>query len=119
MSSLTGILVPIGTTYLLFWGIVAIMRVAKESSIKARMVELGHLEPEKQWILQKSANTPDAYSNLKFGILLISVGSGLIAVRNLDLEYDSPTILGLLALLAGAGFLVYFLIMKYLYKKAD
>lgn len=119
MSSLTGILVPIGTTYLLFWGIVAIMKVAKESSIKARMVELGHLEPEKQWILQKSGSALDTYSNLKFGILLVCVGIGLMIVNDLDLEHNALIIFGLLAIVAGLGFLLYFAMMKYLYRKAD
>ncbi|MPR35027.1 DUF6249 domain-containing protein [Salmonirosea aquatica] len=119
MNSLAGILIPLGTTYLLFWGIVTIMRVAKESSIKARMVELGHLEPEKQWILQKSASAPDAYSNLKYGILLVCVGAGLMIVNDLNLDHNAPIIFGLLSIVAGLGFLLYFLIIKYLYRKAD
>ncbi len=119
MNSLTGILVPIATTYLFFWGIISILKVIRESRIKARMVELGHLEPEKQWITQKSASLADTYSNLKYGIVLVSVGTGLMIVNDLDLDHNAPIIFGLLAIVAGLGFLLYFAIMKYLYRKVD
>lgn len=119
MNSLAGILIPIGTTYLFFWGTINILKVIRESRIKARMVELGHLEPEKQWITQKSATLADTYSNLKYGIVLVSVGTGLMIVNDLDLDHNAPIIFGLLAIVAGLGFLLYFAIMKYLYRKVD
>ena len=115
----TAFLVPVGILTVLFWGLTTIIRTLKEASIKKRMIELGHLESEKQWILQKSATIADTYSNLKYGILLICVGVGFMAIQNLDFESDTSTIFGLVAILAGAGFLLYFVMMKYIYKKAD
>lgn len=112
-------MIPIATTFILFWGIIGILRIVKESKIKARMVELGHLEPDKQWIVQKSANVADTYSNLKYGILLLSIGIGFMLVKDLDIELDTTTVLGILTIVAGIGFLIYFGIMKYLYRKAD
>jgi hypothetical protein len=119
LRDLVPILVPLGITYVTFWGIITILRVIREARIKARMVELGHLEPEKQWITQKSAQLTDTYSNLKYGIVLVSVGAGLVIVNDLNLDHNAPTIFGLLAIVSGLGFLLYFAIMKYLYKKAD
>lgn len=119
MTGLVAVMIPIAVTYIVFWGIVTILRIVKESRIKDRMVELGHLEPEKQWILQKSASAPDTYSNLKYGIVLVSVGAGLMIVNDLNLDHNAPIIFGLLAIVAGLGFLLYFAIMKYLYRKAD
>jgi hypothetical protein len=112
-------MIPIAVTYIVFWGVVAIMRIQKETRLKSRMIELGHLEPEKQWITQKSMNMADTYSNLKYGIVLVSVGTGLMIVNDLDLDHNAPIIFGLLAIVAGLGFLLYFGIMKYLYKKVD
>lgn len=119
MEGIVALSIPISITYIIFWGIISILRINRESKIKARMVELGHLEPEKQWITQKSASVADTYSNLKYGILLVSVGIGLVIVNDLNLEYNAPVIFGLLAIVAGLGFLAYFAIMKYFYKKAD
>lgn len=111
--------IPIAVTYIIFWGIISILRIKREAEIKARMVELGHLEPEKQWITQKSASVADTYANLKYGILLVAVGIGFMLVKDLNIEFDSSTMMGIVAILAGSGFLVYFVIMKYLYRKAD
>lgn len=119
MTELVAVMIPIAVTYIVFWGTVTIMRIDKESRIKSRMIELGHLEPEKQWITQKSINVADTYSNLKYGIVLVSVGIGLVIVNDLDLDHNAPIIFGLLAIVAGLGFLIYFAIMKYLYRKAD
>lgn len=111
--------IPIAITYIIFWGIVSILKVKRESEIKARMVELGHLEPEKQWITQKSASVADTYSNLKYGLLLVSVGIGFMLVKDLDIQFDTTMIIGIIAIVSGLGFLIYFAIMKYLYRKAD
>ena len=119
MAGIIAVTIPIAVTYIFFWGIIAILRVVKESNIKARMVELGHLEPEKQMILERKNAASSTYANLKFGILLVSLGIGFMLVRDLDIEFDSTTIIGIIAILAGVGFLVYFLIMKYFYRKAD
>ncbi len=119
MEGIVALSIPIAVTYIIFWGIISILRINRESKIKARMVELGHLEPEKQWITQKSASLADTYSNLKYGILLVAVGIGLMLVKDLDIEFNSSTMIGIVAIVAGLGFLVYFLIMKYLYRKAD
>lgn len=119
MTELVAVTIPIAVTYIVFWGIVSILRIIKESRIKSRMIELGHLEPEKQWITQKSANVADTYSNLKYGIVLVSVGIGLVIVNDLNMDYNAPIIFGLLAIVAGLGFLLYFAIMKYLYRKVD
>lgn len=119
MEGIVALSIPISITYILFWGIISILRVNRESAIKARMVELGHLEPDKQWITQKSASVADTYANLKYGLLLVSVGIGFMLVKDLDIEFDSTTIIGIISMVAGLGFLVYFLIMKYLYRKAD
>lgn len=119
MEGIVALSIPIAVTYIIFWGIISILRINRESKIKARMVELGHLEPEKQWITQKSASVADTYANLKYGILLVAVGIGLMLVKDLDIEFNSSTMIGIVAIVAGLGFLVYFLIMKYLYRKAD
>ncbi|GHB79533.1 DUF6249 domain-containing protein [Persicitalea jodogahamensis] len=119
MAGIIAVTIPIATTFILFWGIINILRIVKESNIKARMVELGHLEPDKQWITQKTASVADTYANLKYGILLVSVGAGLVIVNGMNLENNGPIIFGLLAIVAGVGFLTYFAIMKYFYKKAD
>ncbi len=111
--------IPIAVTYIIFWGIISILKVRRESEIKARMVELGHLEPDKQWIIKKDTSVADTYSNLKYGILLVSVGAGLVVVNDLNMDHNAPVIFGLLAIIAGLGFLIYFAIMKYLYRKAD
>jgi hypothetical protein len=115
----TAFLAPVGILTVIFWGLTTIIRILKEASIKKRMIELGHLESEKQWILEKSTTVANTYSNLKYGILFVCVGIGFIAIRNLSMEQDALTVLGLVAILAGFGFLIYFMIMKYIYKKAD
>lgn len=119
MAGIIAVTIPIATTFILFWGIINILRITKDSKIKARMVELGHLEPDKQWITQKTASVADTYSNLKYGILLVSVGIGLVIINDLNIDHNAPVIFGLLAIVAGLGFLTYFAIMKYFYRKAD
>ncbi len=119
MAGIIAVTIPIAVTFILFWGIIGILRIVKDSNLKARMVELGHLEPEKEWILKRSTDATSTYSNLKFGILLISVGIGFMLVKDMDIEFDSTTIIGIISIVAGLGFLVYFGIMKYVYRKAD
>ena len=119
MEGIVALSIPIAVTYIIFWGITSILRIKRESDIKARMVELGHLEPDKQWIIQKSTSAADTYANLKYGILLVSVGAGLMIVNDLNLDHNALIIFGLLAIVAGLGFLTYFAIMKYLYRKVD
>lgn len=119
MEELVAILVPLGSLSAIFIGITAITKAINDGKLKKRLIELGHLEPEKQWILQKQNSATETYANLKYGILLICVGAGFMAVSNLSMENDSTTIFGMLSILAGAGFLVYFVLMKYLFKKAD
>ncbi|GAB2791823.1 hypothetical protein GCM10027275_40840 [Rhabdobacter roseus] len=119
MSDLTGILVPIGTLAIIFWGIHAIISTLKEAKIRSRLIELGHLETEKQWILEKRQQANDTYANLKYGIILLCLGAGFVLIQDLDMYHNSSLIFGIIALLAGVGFLLYFALMKYFFKKAD
>ncbi len=93
-------------------GVYGITRLAFQYRLRRQMIALGHVEPEKQGVLsdvQRKSNHLDA---LKWGLVMVGGGSGLIMdnllFRGLDLSMPP----GFSLIGAGIGFIFYYVIAR-------
>ena len=80
------------------------------------MIEKGFVNDDTQAIFKKH-NETDQYSSLKWGLLALSGGIGLILMDYMAIDFDSPLPFGILSVSMSVGFLVYYFLVKQFIKK--
>lgn len=101
------VLAPIGITFYL------ITKVLTDYFLRKKMVEKGMLGEDATKILTKELNTVNKFSSLKWGLITLSSGIGLVLIEYLvDFEENTALPFGILAISISLGFLVYYFIVK-------
>jgi hypothetical protein len=54
----------------------------------------------------------DGLKSLRYGLVSVGIGIALVFIQTLGLELDQPITYGLLFLLGGAGYLIYYLLVR-------
>lgn len=78
--------------------------------LQKRILESGPLDEYAIKFLQ--TGSPDRKESVKWAVLLVFGGAGLIGLQYQSFAYDSPVPYGIEAIALGIGFFVYFLISK-------
>ncbi len=63
-------------------------------------------------LFTKPQNLDSRYQSLKWGIIMLFAGTGLIILEFIPYKYESPLPFGILTTSIALGFLVYYLIME-------
>lgn len=79
--------------------------------LKKKMIEKGFVNDDTQAIFKKHT-TSNPFGSLKWGILSLTGGIGLIILDYLHIEYDSTLPFGILSVSLSVGFLVYYFLVK-------
>lgn len=97
------VLVPL----VLFGSIVAIVKIVTEARTRNRLIEKGLIDERIRQMFIGQAEL-SILSNLKWGMILVGVGIALLAWEYLDWRWRGEGLLGLVLILAGVGFLIYY-----------
>lgn len=99
-----------------FWGFVSIIKAFSEYRILNKLAE-----KNEAGINISDLNLPnlsDPIHNLKWGIIILLGGLGLVLLYVLDLSSDSPLPYGIESIFIASGFILYFFIEKNLNLKS-
>jgi Na+/proline symporter len=94
-----------------FWGIVVIIRSISEHKLLRKLIEKNESEINLRDF--KWPYKPDHLYNLKWGLIILLAGAGLIIIHFLDLDSDSPLPYGIETISIALGFILYFFIEKF------
>jgi hypothetical protein len=109
MEDLVAIIVPLGA----FWLVFMIIKISLDYKTKKALIEKGQVN-ENIKFLAKHQN--GFMSSLKWGLVLLGVGIGLMGYKFIDLGTysrrgdEEVVAFGLMALFAGIGLVVYYFI---------
>ena len=108
------VLVPIGLTFYM------ITKTLTDYFLRKKMVEKGLVGEDAVKILSKEMNEVNRYSSLKWGLIILSGGIGLVIIEVFaDWNELSSLPLGILSISISIGFLVYYFIVKNSRKNED
>ena len=94
-----------------FWGFIGIIKSISEYRLINKLIE-----KSKEEIKIDSLNLPNklrSAGNLKWGIIILLSGIGLVSIHYLKLSSESPLPYGIESIFIAAGFILLFFIEKY------
>lgn len=103
-------LVPIGVIGIIFFGLVSIIRTITDYQLRRKLIQLGHMEREALNVLQQPQD--NRLASLKWGLIILFGGIGLIIISLADLDGESPLPFGIEAVCISIGFLLYYFISQ-------
>lgn len=105
------IILPIGVLATIATGIGYFTKVLTDYKLKRKLIEKDLINADAANIL----NDPELdgkYASLKWGLIILCGGIGLIIINMVDFYNDSPLPFGIMAVSIAVGFLSYFFIIK-------
>ena len=96
-----------------FGGTILFVKVLTDYWLKRKLIEKGHVTPEETSILYNHFSE-SKYSGIKWGLIILFGGIGLIVINMLPQQYDYESSLpyGVFCVSVALGFLVYYMMMK-------
>jgi len=94
-----------------FGSFVLIAKYITEYALRKRLIDKG-LVDEKVKYLFADAGVTHLLSNIKWGMILVAVGVALFWRQFSPYDIEDSTVFGLMFILGGLGFLVYYFIAK-------
>lgn len=108
------VLGPVGLTFYF------ITKALTDYYLRKKMVEKGLVGEDAVKILTKEVNEVNRYSSLKWGLIILSAGIGLVLVEMFGGWYRNSSLpLGILSISISIGFLAYYFIVKNSRKNDD
>ncbi|GAB3496593.1 hypothetical protein GCM10027341_15610 [Spirosoma knui] len=92
------------------FGIYLTMRPLTTYLLRRRLFELGQWNEKVHELLGRDSES--STEGLKWGLILLFTGSGLLTVHYLSVSPDSSLFYGIILVAASLGFLLYYLIMR-------
>ena len=100
---------PIGFFLVIGW----IVKIVLDYRIKQKLIEKGLLDEKVKFLYRGNV----ALSNLKWGMVLIGIGFAIVLRQWFPYSLSDDGMLGLIFLLAGLSFLVYYFLASKIEKK--
>lgn len=106
-------------------GIVTIIKTITDYKLKRRLIEKAEVNEGFSTALEESMKSisprveQNRYPTLKWGLVFLSVGAGLITLHFMDYNMNSTLPFGIISASAALGFLVYYFVVKQDLKKPE
>jgi len=107
------IIVPV-----LFLSIVWIVKIVAENRTRQKLIDKGVVDEKIKDMFANQAEL-SVLSNLKWGMIMIAIGTAFFAYQMFDLRLHDEGVFGLMLILAGAGFLIYYPMAQNLLKEIE
>ena len=114
---ITEVLMPISIIGSFGLALYHFTRTLTDYILKKKMIEKGFVNDETQAIFKQHQSTEvSKYPSLKWGLIALFAGIGLIIMEYIPVRPDSPLPYGLFAVSVSVGFLIYFFMVKQVQK---
>ena len=94
----------------IFFGLVSVIRAITDYQLRRKLIQLGHVDRSSVSVLQPAGS--NRLSPLKWGLVILFGGIGLIIISLANVDHDSPLPFGIEAVCIAVGFLVYYFISR-------
>lgn len=91
-------------------GIARIIKTFTDYFLRKKLIELGHIDEKASNIL--GSKEDNYYSSLKWGIIILFGGLGLVLLEFISYDTNSPFPYGVEAVFIATGFLIYYFVAK-------
>lgn len=98
-------------TAIVFLSILTFVKMILDYATRRKLIEKG-LVDEKVKYLFSNMGQNNFLSNIKWGIVLLSIGIAFFYRQFADYRVEGETVFGLMFILMGAGFFIYYFIAK-------
>ena len=105
------ILVPIGVLGTIAAGIGYFTKIMTDYRLKRKLIEKDLVNADAANIINDQ-ELDGKYASLKWGLIILFGGIGLILINMVDFYHDSPLPFGIMAVCIATGFLLYFFLVK-------
>lgn len=100
---------PVLISAAFFWLIAAVTKIISDNATKRRLLEARVSEDVVRALFRKGYD-PEMFSALKWGLVLLALGVGLMITGVLSVRLSDPLALGVMLMCAGGGLLAYYLV---------
>ena len=94
----------------IFLGIIGIVRAFTRYRLRRRMINSGMVDEQSMRVLYQQED--DYHTALKWGLIALFAGIGLIIISIFDMDSDSALSYGVEAVSISLGFLIYYVIVR-------
>ena len=94
----------------IFFGLVSIIRAITDYQLRRKLIQLGHVDRQSSAVLQPPQD--NRLSALKWGLIILFGGIGLIIISAVGIDEDSPLPFGIEAVSIAVGFLMYYFLSR-------
>lgn len=107
------------------FGIITLVKTITEYKLKRRLIDKAEVNEGLSSALEESMKSisrnveQNSYPTLKWGLVFLFVGTGLITMNYLEYNMQSTLPFGIISACAALGFLIYYFIMKKDLKKPE
>ncbi len=112
MSEFFRVLMPVAILGSLGASLYYFTKVLTDYILKKKMIEKGYVNEDSQSIFRNYAETENRNASLKWGLIILSAGIGLIVIDALDVHPDTTLPYGIFAVSTSLGYLVYYFFVK-------
>ena len=112
MNDFFNVLMPVSILGSLGASLYFFTKVLTDYILKKKMIEKGYVNEESQSIFKKYAQEENRNSSLKWGLIILSAGIGLIIIDAVDVQPDTTLPYGIFAVAVSLGYLIYFYMVK-------
>lgn len=106
-------------------GIITLVKTITDYKLKRRLIDKAEVNEGFSTALEESMKSissrveQNRYPTLKWGLVFLLVGSGLITLNFMDYNMNSTLPFGIISACAALGFLIYYFIVKQDLKKPE
>jgi hypothetical protein len=112
MNDFFHVLMPVAILGSLGTSLYFFTKVLTDYILKKKMIEKGYMTEESQAIFKSYKNEGNKLSSLKWGLIVLCGGIGLIIIDALGVTPDSPLPYGVFAVSLSIGFLSYYFMVR-------
>lgn len=98
---------------IIFGSAIYVIKTISDNRIRRRLIESGQVDEKIKYLYFTAQNADPAYfSSVKWGLILIALGLALFLQQFLPYRFDDELTFGMMFLLAGIAFIVYYFLAK-------
>lgn len=112
MNDFFNVLMPVAILGSLGASLYFFTKVLTDYILKKKMIEKGYVNEENQSIFKQYARDENRNASLKWGLIILSAGIGLIVIDAVNVRPDTTLPYGIFAVAISLGYLTYYYMMK-------
>ena len=112
MDSIFHVLMPVSILGSLGVSLYYFTKTVTDYILRKKMIEKGYMTEESQAIFKSYKEQDNRFASLKWGLIVLCGGIGLIIIDSLNVTPESPLPYGVFAVSLSVGFLAYYFIVR-------